>query len=123
MNLLNMNHPHASIQNILTFIWCLWKSRNDNRFAMKQGAPYQINLAAQAVMSNLEMYDYCDKTMQVHNQAPVNAADNLTVQGSTIKTDLTIAGPKVFSDAAWKTKKHSRSNMKRSYEHWCLLSV
>jgi hypothetical protein len=55
MNLLNMNHPHASLSNILTFLWCIRKSRNDNLFGRNKGQPYQIQHMAQAITTNLDM--------------------------------------------------------------------
>ena len=52
---LNMNHPHASLPNILTFMWCIWKSRNDNLFDRKPGSPHQVHHMAQAIRKNMEM--------------------------------------------------------------------
>jgi hypothetical protein len=53
LNLLNHNHPHATLNNIFTFMWCIWKSRNEQYFDRKKGEPYQINLNAQALHNNL----------------------------------------------------------------------
>jgi hypothetical protein len=106
MNLLNMNHPHASLQNILTFMWCLWKSRNDCLFDRKKGEPYQINLNAQAILNNLEIVIASDPSLQVQpkSQNPAGTAA-FPVQGETLKSDLVIAGAKVYSDASWKCNK------------------
>jgi hypothetical protein len=35
LHMLSMNHPNGNLENILTFMWCLWKSRNDNLFKEK----------------------------------------------------------------------------------------
>jgi hypothetical protein len=55
LHILSMNHPNGNLENILTFMWCLWKSRNDNLFNGKNGHPTQIYLMANAIKQNLEM--------------------------------------------------------------------
>jgi ribonuclease HI len=105
LNLLKMNHPHASLNNILTFMWCTWKSRNDALFDRKKGEPYQINLNAQALHNNLELYAPLDSKLQdnLPQEPDMMTAD--PEQGSTLRTDLLITGATIFSDASWKCKK------------------
>jgi hypothetical protein len=122
LNLLNMNHPHASLENILTFMWCLWKSRNDNLFGRKPGAPHQIHQMATAMLNNLELsntlqtnsmqdqqlngaQDPPSSERREHSEAIRQSSNNLPSQGNTLRSDLLITGTKIFSDAAWKTKK------------------
>jgi hypothetical protein len=57
LRLLNMNHPNANISNILTFMWCIWKSRNDCLFNRKVNLPTQVHHMANAINKNLEMVD------------------------------------------------------------------
>jgi ribonuclease HI len=121
LNFLRMNHPHASLSNILTFMWCIWKSRNDNLFGRKSGEPYQIHHMAQAINQNLEMIDAlgvfamqaqeCSKaphtltsSMQVHDQQNPPEV-RLPAYGETLKSDQIIKGSKIYTDAAWKTRK------------------
>lgn len=104
--LLNMNHPHASIFNIFNFMWSIWKARNDCLFDRKNHLPHHINIATRA-LSN-EQCDITNKSdqNQVQHQAYSSAPCNqLPKQGHTLKSDLLITGPKVFSDAAFKCKK------------------
>ena len=49
-SLLTSNQPQASINNIITFLWCIWKSRNDKLFGRKENSPLQVNHATQAIM-------------------------------------------------------------------------
>ena len=53
--LLKHPHPHASLANVLTFAWCLWKSRNDHLFGRKQSFPYQIAMASTALLQDQEV--------------------------------------------------------------------
>jgi hypothetical protein len=53
--LINMKHPNGSLQNILNFLWCLWKSRNDSLFNRKQGQPTKIHYMDNALSQNMEM--------------------------------------------------------------------
>lgn len=52
---LNSRHPHASICNLMTFMWCLWKARNDTRNERKHGHPLQIHHASQAIIKGLQV--------------------------------------------------------------------
>jgi hypothetical protein len=125
LKLINMNHPHATMANILTFMWCLWKSRNDNLFNRKQTHPSQIHYMANALQQNMEMFDVLQDN-KVNNQVcsrqqqMKEEAQKLPPKGHTIKTDLQITGSKLFSDAAWKTKS-SRPGFSHSYWNWCVL--
>jgi hypothetical protein len=117
LNLINMNHPHATLTNVLTFMWCLWKSRNDNRFNKKQGHPSQIQYMAAALQQNMKMLDVLQDNrfknmehnrevqMQGEKMSQSHKQNQLPPQGHTIKTDLKITGSKLYTDAAWKTKK------------------
>jgi hypothetical protein len=126
-NLLNMNHPHASLPNILTFMWCLWKSRNDNLFNRKPGNPHQIHQMAQAIRHNLEMEDIHKPMLLQSNSSQCNATTAIPFvqvqehmhtifpeQGETIKTDLQVTGSKIFTDATWKTKKTPGGGAKKA---------
>jgi hypothetical protein len=112
-----MNHPNATLPNVLTFMWCLWKSRNDHLFNRQQLHPAQIQHMANALnhnleLSNIEQVTNMNKNVQTNKIVLQDVQGNTQVTGSqlplhgrTLKTDLMIKGTKVFSDAAWKTKK------------------
>jgi hypothetical protein len=117
LNLVNMNHPNATLPNVLTFMWCLWKSRNDHLFNRQQLHPAQIQHMANALNHNLEMSDVLQvsklkkhvqitrSNMQEQGEDMQVTGNQLPPQGHTLRTDLMIKGTKVFTDAAWKTKK------------------
>jgi hypothetical protein len=62
--LISMNHPYGSLENILTFMWCLWKSRNDCLFNKKDNTPLQVHHMTNAIKQNLKLLD----TLPDYNQ-------------------------------------------------------
>lgn len=104
LNLLNMNHPHGSLRNILNFMWCTWKSRNDMLFDRKKGEPYQININAQVLSANLELVDPVNAKLQEKQLKPPLLERVVSMQGSTISTDRSIPGCFIFADASWKCR-------------------
>ena len=116
-----MNHPYALLQNILTFMWCIWKSRNDFLFQRKKGEPYQIFINTQALINNLELHKPTSQNVQEnsHLQLQVNELQlqvnepTLSAtrqgqdqqQGVTISPDNLVEGTLIFANAAWKCRK------------------
>jgi hypothetical protein len=111
-----MNHPNATLENVLTFMWYLWKCRNDNLFNKKPGHPNHIYIMANSMKHNLELVD----VLQVQEQKTTEWSADLSnsrsttrkfeynqkpPQGHTVNSDLMIKGTKIFCDVAWKTKK------------------
>jgi hypothetical protein len=50
-NLLSQNHPNASIENVFTFLWCLWKIRNEKIFSNKENLPNQVAIRTAAIIN------------------------------------------------------------------------
>ena len=77
---LRTGHPYGSISNILNFLWCLWKARNDYLFHRNKAPPHHVHLAAKALSSHA----YIDLThlsqMQVMPQVQL-PLDQLPMQG------------------------------------------
>ncbi|XP_048557561.1 uncharacterized protein LOC125538345 [Triticum urartu] len=63
----------------------VWRQKND-----EEAEQFVVSSSSPAVLD------------QAHNQLPPNL---LPMQGRTLKTDLLIVGPKIYSDAAYRTKK------------------
>jgi hypothetical protein len=101
-----MNHPNGSIENILTFMWCLWKARNDCLFNKKDNTPLQVHHMTNAIQQNLELLDVMQDSIQVARPR-TGIQDELAYPGSTISTDLQIKGSKIFSDATWTKRNPS----------------
>jgi ribonuclease HI len=108
LKIISLPHPHVSLQNILNFLWCIWKARNDVLFRNEKNEPHQIHFRAQALTKNIDPSPtltppmmqnkaLCSNDLQTHNLQ----------QGESLPTDLIISGPKIFSDAAWKKNRSS----------------
>ena len=102
--LLTMTHPHATVENIFTFLWCLWKARNDALFCKKYSFPHQIQYASLGISSSQILQDLAMEGQQNSKPTSHGQLENQILQGSTIRSDLLIAGTKVYSDASWQKK-------------------
>jgi hypothetical protein len=124
--LLTSHHPHISITSLYTFLWCIWKARNDARFCRKVSTASQVYAAAMAIMqgSNMEV-EVSSKTGVITCSSRSGMLDDASVQGQqsqghadkqttptpgrTIKEVSTISYPIIFSDAAWSPGPNGRS--------------
>ena len=104
LNLMNMNHPHASLPNILNFMWCTWKARNDMLFVRREGEPYQISIHARALTNNLELLP-TDMKLQGNTVKSECNQEVIPPQGNTITTDRIFPGTVIFADASCKYSK------------------
>ena len=109
--LINMHHPQASIPNIFTFLWCLWKARNDVLFCRKESHPHQVHQAALAIASIQDMQDPQEhlnrelpSSKEKQSTTILSQGQEQVQQGSTLKSDLAISGTKIYSDASWHKK-------------------
>ena len=102
--LINMSHPHASIQNVLNFLWCLWKARNDFLFDRKNHLPHQVNIAA-TTLDFGHLHNLHNPSSEQPLSTNHHSTDILPKQGKTLKSDLLIFGTKIFSDAAFRSSK------------------
>ena len=106
--LLSMNHPYATLANIFTFMWCIWKSRNDMLFQRKCGQPHQIFLNAQALANNLELCNSIPSYEQGSKQAKFKAENSrmaTPTQGSMITIDRLLQGVIIYTDASCRNNK------------------
>jgi hypothetical protein len=67
--LLNSAHPEININSLYTFLWFLWKARNDTLFGRKFCKPLQVYPAANAIMQGSRLED----VMAVQDQHSVTA--------------------------------------------------
>jgi hypothetical protein len=53
---LALDHPHINIPNIFTFLWCLWKMRNEKFFNNLNGQPNQVIIRTNALLNSLQIH-------------------------------------------------------------------
>lgn len=97
---LNLGHPQASLINIITFLWCLWKARNDMLFSRKETKPTQVHQAMQAILKNQELVLQSDLEgpniwQTNHSPKVLPNTQNKAFEGTT-----TVSNCRVYSDAA-----------------------
>jgi hypothetical protein len=92
--LLTSGHPIIKPTTLYTFLWCLWKARNDTLFCRKPGKPSQVFAAANAIISATKL-EVSSSTRQ-HSKVQVN-----NIPGTNIVEPSSIIGTKIFTDASW----------------------
>jgi hypothetical protein len=96
-SLLNSGHPQINLTSLYTFLWCLWKSRNNALFARKYCRPSQVFAAANAIIQATKLEggspteDHSVTCLQDHLLPP-----------RAIQNPDTFAGNTIFCDAAWE---------------------
>jgi hypothetical protein len=110
-SMLSMNHPYVSLQNVFTFLWCMWKARNDCLFQRKSSLPHQVHFMEKAIR---DCYEEAVSNATMHQAAlpdrsPIGSGV-IPLQGATISSDLLVAGNRIYSDASWKNTKNPGSS-------------
>lgn len=106
LSLLNMNHPYASITNILNFMWCIWKARNYKLFDRRNSQPHHVYTAAKVLSDQYSTVLNSSHQGQTSDQVLQQASNSVRLaQGHTIKSDILISGAKIYSDAAFNCVK------------------
>jgi hypothetical protein len=99
--LLSCGHPNINPTNLCTFLWCLWKARNEALFGRKTNYPPQVFAIFNAILqaNNLETL------MPFSNQSQVCTCQLLQLKHypeSAIQDPFTFPGTLIFTDATWK---------------------
>lgn len=109
--LVKSDHPHATLSNIFTFMWCLWKSRNDKLFQRKDTSPLQVFSAAQAIKKSLSLEMQAKEQgksgFEISDQCKQDKGE--IIQGTTVDRAKLSTPIKIFVDAAWKEQEQSTS--------------
>jgi hypothetical protein len=97
-SILNLNHPHVNLKNVLNFMRCIWKARNDLLFNKKDCHPTHIKHRAYAINQNFEKME----TVQV----PANRSEEIKKQeGSMMRAKKSWKSNKVIqSKRTWQSK-------------------
>lgn len=101
-HLLSLNHPYATLQNVFTFLWCIWKARNDYLFQRKNRFLQQVHHMERAITDSLSWEHQQNKVPSGSMAQPTVVTTGLPQPGGTLSSDLLISGHRIFSDASWK---------------------
>jgi hypothetical protein len=89
-SLLWLNHPKVNLTSIATFMWCIWKARNDELFCRKKHKPQQMAVQSNALLNNMETQ-------------PVIALQHEQEARPTIERPVS---PKFGDSVIWRLGKH-----------------
>jgi hypothetical protein len=114
--LLNSRHPQINHTSLYTFLWCLWKARNDTHFCRKFCRPSQVFEAANAIIqaTKLEAATFSEErtpyeAVDTATQLQVTRCQQMTsFAGTRIRDISNISGSVIFSDVAWSLGLHGQ---------------
>jgi hypothetical protein len=104
-SLLWLNHPEINLTSIATFMWCIWKARNDELFCRKKHRPQQMEVQSNALLGNMETQPASNRQHE-QEARPTNRRSTPPKSGDSVSTDFYFAGPKLYVDAAWKLQRN-----------------
>jgi hypothetical protein len=105
-DLLSSGHPQINLTSLYTFLWCLWKSRNDCLFNRKCSRPSQVSAISNAIVQGFKLEDTTNSEDQPPSAtATVQKASTLEL---SVQTNFNPAGDAVFCDAAWEPDPNSQ---------------
>ena len=91
--LLSLGHPQINQTSLYTFMWCLWKARNDCLFNRKRSSPAQVFVVSNAIMQGLKLeVTGCSENHQTLHQPQCLAP--------LVQSTSNFAGETIFCDAA-----------------------
>lgn len=97
--LLNSGHPHITLTTLYTFLWCLWKARNDALFCRKLCRPSQVYAASNAIIQATKLEVVA--SIEENKPAPPEAH-----MPQSILQNPRFSGNTVFCDAAWEIQQN-----------------
>ena len=91
--LLSSSHPQINVDSLYTFLWCLWKARNDCLFNRKCSRPIHVFAASNAIMqgSKLEGPRFLEDNKATKHSHPSGVLAQITSNH---------VGNSIFCDAA-----------------------
>jgi hypothetical protein len=98
--LLTSQHPQINVTMLYTFLWCLWKARNNSLFCRKVSWPYQIYAAANAIIKGTNLEDNNSTDLQGNENTQELKQTPHTIP-HTLQAD-SFTGNVIYYDAAWE---------------------
>jgi hypothetical protein len=98
--LLTSQHPQIKVTMLYTFLWCLWKARNNSLFCRKVSWPSQIYAAANAIIKGTNLEDNNSTYLQGNENAQELKQTPHTISHTLQANSFT--GNAIYCDAAWE---------------------
>jgi hypothetical protein len=98
--LLSSRHPHINLPNLYTYLWCLWKARNNVRFGRKLCRPNQVHAAAKAIILGASL----EETTWIEDKRLTQSDNQLQMSPYPfMQNSIFFVGTIISCDAAWSS--------------------